>query len=162
MIWINIGTEAVMIGLIVLGLLRTKSETEKKKMSLIQLVGMQVVSILPISDRRRDKNQVFQIMCQIAGEEEGKNLFLSYRQKRWGRILGVVLLMNTICLLQMLEPQKMEAVFENHQDRPEYGQGTRSQQVTVILKGEDTAEEMVSIQIPEKEISEEEARHRVD
>ena len=88
MIWINIGTEAVMIGLIVLGLLRTKSETEKKKMSLIQLVGMQVVSILPISDRRRDKNQVFQIMCQIAGEEEGKNLFLSYRQKRWGRIPG--------------------------------------------------------------------------
>ena len=161
MIWINIGTEAVMIGLIVLGLLRTKSETEKKKMSLIQLVGMQVVSILPISDRRRDKNQVFQIMCQIAGEEEGKNLFLSYRQKRWGRILGVVLLMNTICLLQMMEPQKMEAVFENHQDRPEYGQGTRSQQVTVILKGEDTAEEMVSIQIPEKEISEEEARQRV-
>ncbi len=165
MIWINIGVELIMAGVVLVSFLRREKrggEIKKKKVGLLQLVGIQIASIVPTSIKKRDKSQVFQIMCQIAGEEEGKNIFMSYRQKRWGRIFGVVLLVNTIYLWQVLESEKIETIFENHQERPEYGQGARSQQVTVILEGEEMAEEVISLRIPEKEISKHEARQRVE
>ena len=145
MIWISIGVEVILVGWVFLNLLKRKkggTENKKENVSLMLMVGSQIANVLPVSVKKRDKTQVYQIMCQIAGEEEGKKIFLNYRQKRWGRIFGIVLLVNTICLLQGLEPSKTDTVLENHQDRPEYGQGTRSQQVTVILEGEEKAEEV--------------------
>lgn len=164
MVWISFGAELVMVGLVIVSFWKARKRGEydvKRKIGVFQMVGEQIVSIIPISIRKRDKNPMFQIMCTLAGDEDGKNIFTSYRKKRWGLIFGVVMLINTICLIQMLDPYKEEAVFENRQNRPEYGQGTRSQQVTVILEGEEKAEDVVSLRIPEKEISQEEVKKRV-
>lgn len=165
MIWVSIAAELIMVGIVMVSIYRIKKKgewKEKKKFGLIQIVGSQLTAIFSVSAKKQEKNEVYQIACQLAGEEEGKRIFAGYRQKRLGLIFIAILLMNTMCLLQMLEPQKEEVMIENRQSRPEYGQGSRYQEVTVVLEGEETAEAVVSIEIPEKEISQEEARDKVE
>lgn len=164
MIWICVGVELIMLGLILIQYFKEKQKSATVKMgisALIQGMGAQIVSILPCSKKRQEKNQIYQIMCKLAGDDEGEILFQEYRRKRWGLIFGVMLLMNTVGLLQLLQPEKTDVMFEIRQDRPEYGQGDRSQQVTVVLDGEDKAEGTILLKIPQKEVSSKEAKRRV-
>ena len=164
MVWISFGAELILVGLFLISFITEKKRgnTNKKlNVGIFQAVGMRITSKMPISSKKRDKSLIFQIMCTLSGEEAGREVYVSYREKRWGMIIGVVLLINTICLFQMIASNKMEFMLENRQNRPEYGQGARTQQVTVILEGEENAEEKISLQIPEKEISKEDACKKV-
>ena len=104
---------------------------------------------------------MYQTICKLVGEEESKAGFLEYRRKRWGLIVCTVLLLNTLWLFQMFQPEKAETLVEVRQERPEYGQGDRSQQVMVILDGEEKVEGTLSLQIPEQEIPHQQAKQQV-
>ena len=164
MVWISIGIELIIIGLVLSGYFKEKEKGHfiwNQKSSLLRIAGKQIVSILPYSGRRQEKNQMYQVVCKLEGEKGGEEAFLEYRQKRWGLILGVLLLINTIWLLQYIQPVEEKKVIASRQDRPEYGQGDRTQQVMVILEGEEKAEGTLSLEIPEKSIPRQQAKQRV-
>ena len=94
MVWISIGIELIIIGLVLSGYFKEKEKGHfiwNQKSSLLRIAGKQIVSILPYSGRRQEKNQMYQVVCKLEGEQGGEEAFLEYRQKRWGLILGVLL-----------------------------------------------------------------------
>ena len=164
MIWLSVGAELIIIGLVVAGYFKEKKKEDQEdswKNGVLRKAGAQIVSMLPNSKIRQEKNQIYQVLCKLIGEEESKTVFLEYRQKRWGLILGVMLLMNTTWLMLMISPDNTEVLFEIRQDRPEYGQGDQSRQVMVILDGEEKTKGTLSLQIPEKEITQQQAEKKV-
>ena len=77
-------------------------------------------------------------------------------------ILGIVLVINGGLIFRGVLPRQQEVeVFSSEQKRPDYGEGDINEQVTVILSGEKNAKSTISIHIPEKEISQKEARDKV-
>lgn len=164
MIWLSVGAELIIIGLVVAGYFKEKKKEDQEdnwKNGVLRKAGAQIVSMLPNSKIRQEKNQIYQVLCKLIGEEESKTVFLEYRQKRWGLVLGVMLLMNTTWLMLMISPDNTEVLFEIRQDRPEYGQGDQSRQVMVILDGEEKTKGTLSLQIPEKEITQQQAKKKV-
>ena len=165
MIWFGIGLELVLVGIILVIWWREKRRgllDEKDRLHLLQIAGRYIAEWIQLPTAKREKNQIYQIVCRLAGEEEGKEMFRKYRQKRWSVILGTVLLFNAFLIGKgILLDQQEEVVFATEQSRPEYGEGDVKEEVTVILNGEEEAQSTISLRIPEREISEKEAQDRV-
>ncbi len=165
MVWFGIGLEVLMVGtIIILGCKERRNgfTDQVGSFHLLQMAGKYIAKWLEPTATRKEKNQIYQIVCKLAGEEEGEKLFQKYRQKRWSLILGVGLLVNGVLIVQgITSNQKALEVFGFEQQRPDYGEGDINEQVTVILSGEENAQDTISIHIPEKEISGQEARYKV-
>ncbi len=164
MIWLGIGFELLLVGMILIVAWKEKRKGLLNRLfgpHLLQTAGKYIAEHLEPSANRREKNEIYQIVCKLAGEEEGVKLFRKYRQKRWSMIVGIVLLVNGVLVAQGLLLDQQEAVFEATQQRPGYGEGDIDEQVTVILNGKEQTESTISIRIPQKEISKEEARRKV-
>lgn len=165
MVWLGIGVELILVGMIiVLG----RKERKNGRMDLtgnlhlLQIAGKHVAKWLEPATIQKERNQIYQIVCKLAGEEEGEKLFQKYRQKRWSMILSIVLLINGGLIFGGMLPRQQEVeVFSIEQKRPDYGEGDINEQVTVILSGEKNAKSTISIRIPEKEISQKEALDKV-
>ncbi len=165
MVWLGIGLELLLIGIIlIIGWIeRRKGFTEQVGiLHLLQIAGKYAARCLEPTTVRKEKNQIYQIVCKLAGPEEGEDLFRKYRQKRWSMILCIVLLLNGVLIFQAILPDQKEAeIYGVERQRPDYGEGDINEKVTVILNGEEKAQSTITIHIPEKEISKKEARHRV-
>ena len=165
MVWLGIGVELILFGMIiVLGQKERKSGRmdQTDNFHLLQIAGKYVAKWLEPAAIRKERNQIYQIVCKLAGEEEGEKLFRKYRQKRWSMILGIVLVINGGLIFRGVLPRQQEVeVFSSEQKRPDYGEGDINEQVTVILSGEKNAKSTISIHIPEKEISQKEALDKV-
>lgn len=165
MVWLGIGVELILVGMIiVLG----RKERKNGRMDLtgnlhlLQIAGKHVAKWLEPATIQKERNQIYQIVCKLAGEEEGEKLFQKYRQKRWSMILSIILLINGGLIFGGMLPRQQEVeVFSIEQKRPDYGEGDINEQVTVILSGEKNAKSTISIHIPEKEISQKEALDKV-
>lgn len=165
MVWLGIGVELILFGMIiVLGQKERKSGRmdQTDNFHLLQIAGKYVAKWLEPAAIRKERNQIYQIVCKLAGEEEGEKLFQKYRQKRWSMILSIVLVINGGLIFGGMLPRQQEVeVFSIEQKRPDYGEGDINEQVTVILSGEKNAKSTISIRIPEKEISQKEALDKV-
>lgn len=165
MIWLAIVLELILVGLVILAVLKEKKKGCIKRINgfhLLQITGGYVAKWLEPTRSRREKNEIYQIVCKIAGEEEGDVLFSKYRQRRWGLIIGFVFLINGILICRSLWTEQETVVFESEQQRPAHGEGDISEEVTVILKGDEQTQSTISIRIPEKEVEQEEAQQRVE
>ena len=57
MVWISLRAELVMVGLVIVSFWKARKRGEydvKRKIGVFQMVGEQIVSIIPISIRKRD------------------------------------------------------------------------------------------------------------
>ena len=140
MVWLGIGVELILFGMIiVLGQKERKSGRmdQTDNFHLLQIAGKYVAKWFEPAAIRKERNQIYQIVCKLAGEEEGEKLFRKYRQKRWSMILGIVLVINGGLIFRGVLPRQQEVeVFSSEQKRPDYGEGDINEQVTVILSGE--------------------------
>lgn len=167
MIWVCISVELILVSWILAAWIQEKKKggcKEKKKgwTVILQPAGGRIARWFQPSEAKREKSQIYQIISRLAGEKEGKELFYRYRQKRWSMILGIVVLVNGLWVGQSLLENEEAVLLANEQTRPEYGEGDKREQVTVMLDGDETVQTTLSILIPEKKMSEAKAREKLD
>ncbi len=126
-------------------------------------IGRKLAAWRELPEKKKETHKVYQILTQLTGPEEADTLFYQYRCKRWGMLIGVILLCNAVWagwqLWLKTEPQRLDLV----QVRPSYGEGDQRQQVTVIVDGlESQVQETFSLLIPEQSITEEQAKEQLN
>ncbi len=165
MVWLGISLELLLGGAMLIIGWKEKQKGLLKwpyGVALLRAAGKYIANWREPTKAQKEKNQIYQIVCKLSGEEEGEKLFQKYRQKRWSLILGIVMLINSVLVGQsLLLGQQEREMFDFQQRRPDYGEGDINEQVTVILSGTEKAQSTISIRIPEKEIEAKEAKRRV-
>lgn len=163
MIWLSVGIEVCLIGFVIVEWILSQKKqkpewsSEQKEDRIIRILwpaGGRLARILAGSDKKREKNQIYQILNQLTAEGEGEILFQRYQQKRWSMILGVLILFFALWSGQQIFSSQEEGLIDIVQERPAYGEGDEKEKVIAVLEGETPVQSALSIQIPEQAISE--------
>ncbi len=136
-----------------------KKEKEKGIWAWITPGGEALERWLSKLDRKQDSgDEVRQLLRDLSGKEIGELQYLQYRAKRWGSmILSLILVLSLFLIIHGMAESK-DRTLDPIIQRPAYGEGDDKARVQMVLLGEEgeTVREF-SLNIPEKQITEEQA-----
>lgn len=99
--WIDIGIEIGLICLICAAWLKNRCKTKEQGiLRFLMPIGNTIAGILQPTRRKRERNSMFQLLCQLTTEEEGERLYQSYRCKRWAILIGILVFCNGVWIIQ--------------------------------------------------------------
>lgn len=166
MIVISIITELLLLLFVILMQQRHKNTLETGEESflfrLLLPAGKAISEWVPYTERRMQRHHIYAALCQLTDEVQAKRLYLRYQYKRWSLLLAVLMLCNGMGIgLQLRQYGESESL-SPVQERPSYGEGDENEEVILVLEGADgKIKDNISLHIPQKSITEEEAAERL-